>query len=471
MGCGILTTYAEIANISGLHGLLVYTLCGALPIIAFGIFGPIIRKKCPEGFILTEWVRQRYGIVLALYLSFFTGLTMFLYMVAELSAVRGAIETVTGLDALGAVIVECVVTSIYTAIGGFKVSFITDNFQGAFVLILIIICSAGMGSNIQIDTSKIGPSHLLEANKLGWQLVYILFVAIGSNVFFLNSFWLRAFASKSDKTLFVGTSIAAVVVFVITTLVGVPGFLAVWSGDLKINDENGYNAFFILLAKMPNWVLAFVLIFIISISTCTFDSLQSAMVSTISNDLFRNKLKLIYIRGLVVLIIIPIVVLAIKVANNILQIYLIADLVSASIIPVLFLGLSDRYFWFLTGIDIMVGGLGALVAVFIFGTVYYGNAKDGGKLILVWNGLYNPEDWGPFGAFVIAPLGGIVLAMICVCVRVTIVWITCKLQNKPFTALDRPVVVEREVDLYGSDDVVGVDDVVGSKDKTDEEMY
>lgn len=79
---------------------------------------------------MTEWVRHRFGVITALYLSFFTCLTMFLFMVGELSAIRTAIETLTGLDALAAVIVQCVVTSIYTSIGGFKVSFVTDNFQG-----------------------------------------------------------------------------------------------------------------------------------------------------------------------------------------------------------------------------------------------------------------------------------------------------------------------------------------------------
>lgn len=43
----------------------------------------------------------------------------------------------------------------------------------------------------------------------------------------------------------------------------------------------------------------------------------------------------------------PIVVLAVKVADNILQIYLIADLVSAAVIPAVFLGLSNTYFWWM----------------------------------------------------------------------------------------------------------------------------
>ncbi len=93
MGCGILATYPQIAAIAGVQGLLVYGLSSSLPILLFGFFGPIIRKRCPEGFVLTEWARQRYGVVTGLYLSFFTIATMFLYMVGELSSLQMAITT------------------------------------------------------------------------------------------------------------------------------------------------------------------------------------------------------------------------------------------------------------------------------------------------------------------------------------------------------------------------------------------
>lgn len=452
MGCGILTTYAQIGNLAGLHGLLVYTLSGSIPILGFAAVGPIIRRRCPEGFILTEWVRQKFGVVTALYLSFFTCLTMFLFMVGELSAIRGAIETLTGLDALGAVIVECVVTTIYTAFGGFRVSFITDNFQGALVLLLTVICSIGMGCYIHIDTSMIGPSKLLEGNKLGWQLLYILPVAIITNDCFMSGFWLRTFASKTDKDLWIGCSIAAFVTFVICTLVGTTGFLAVWAGYLEVGDDNGSYAFYILLSHMPRWIVAFVLIFVICLSTCTYDSLQSAMVSTISNDLFRNKLGMIYIRGMVVLVTIPIVVLAVKVADNVLQIYLIADLVSAAVIPPIFLGLSDAYFFWLRGIDVMVGSIGALLGVFVFGTVYYGSAREGGKLLLIWNGIYDSSDWGAFGAFVIAPVGGLVFTLLFAGVRIGALYAFSKVAGRPFTALDKETPIYRDSTSYNSND-------------------
>jgi Na+/proline symporter len=94
--------------------MLIYAFASALPILVFAALGPIIRRKCPDGFVLTEWTRQRYGIVAALYLSFMTLVTLFLYMVAELSALGQVINALTSLDGLPIIIVECVVTTIYT---------------------------------------------------------------------------------------------------------------------------------------------------------------------------------------------------------------------------------------------------------------------------------------------------------------------------------------------------------------------
>lgn len=114
LGSGILFSYPELATIAGVQGVVVYALTSALPLLIFAALGPIIRRKCPEGFVLTEWVRQRYGVVTALWLSFLTLVTMFLYMVSELSAIGQAVNALTGLDMLPVLIVECVVTTIYT---------------------------------------------------------------------------------------------------------------------------------------------------------------------------------------------------------------------------------------------------------------------------------------------------------------------------------------------------------------------
>jgi Na+/proline symporter len=114
LGSGVLFSYPELATLAGVQGVIVYALSSALPLFIFAALGPIIRGKCPEGFVLTEWTRQRYGIVTCLYLSALTLLTLFLYMVSELSAIGQVVTALTGLDGLPVIIVECVVTTIYT---------------------------------------------------------------------------------------------------------------------------------------------------------------------------------------------------------------------------------------------------------------------------------------------------------------------------------------------------------------------
>ncbi|QVM10604.1 hypothetical protein D8B26_005260 [Coccidioides posadasii str. Silveira] len=441
LGSGILFTYPEIATIAGVQGLVVYGLSSSLPLLVFGYLGPIIRKKCPEGFVLTEWTRERYGVVTAIYLSLLTLITLFLYMVAELSALQQIVNALTGLNGLPAVIVQVAVTTIYTSLGGFKVSFMTDNLQGAMVVGLIIIGVITVGTKTTIDRSLIDSSGYLNASLLGWQLIYILPVAILTNDFFLSNFWLRTFASKTDRDLRIGVSIASFTVLCILVLVGCTGLLAAWSGAWPGDPpQSGSIAFFLLLERLPSWVVGIVLVMTVVLSTAAFDSLQSAMVSTASNDLFRNKLPLIYIRVGVVLCIIPVVVVALK-SPSVLQIFLISDLVSASAIPVLILGLWDKcYFW--KGFEVIAGGLGGILSVFIFGTIYYGSAYEGGRLILLENGLY-AEDWSAFGAFVAAPVGGFIFALIAFGSRIAYQFVIAKIQGRRFDAFDKPIKLVR----------------------------
>jgi hypothetical protein len=266
------------------------------------------------------------------------------------------------------------------------------------VLGLIILGIIAVGVETDIDRSLIDTSGYLKPSLLGWQLIYILPVAILTNDFFLSGFWMRTFAARTDKDLWIGVSLATLAVLIILTLVGVTGLLAAWSGAYTIGDEeNGSLALFLLLGQLPAWVVGVILVMVVSLSTATFDSLQCAMISTGSNDLFRNKLNIWVIRACVVALIFPVVVVALR-SPDILQIFLISDLVSAAVVPCLVIGLSEKMYWY-RGFDFVVGGLGGIFTVFLFGLVYYdGNADLASKLLLLEGGLY-AEDWSAFGKF------------------------------------------------------------------------
>jgi len=264
------------------------------------------------------------------------------------------------------------------------------------VIGLLIMGIIAVGVETKIDRSLIDKSGYLEPSLLGWQLIYILPVAILTNDFFLSGFWMRTFAARTDKDLWIGVSLASVGVLIILTLLGVGGMLAAWSGAYTIGDEaNGSLAFFLLLETLPAWVIGVVLVMTISLSTAAFDSFQSAMISTGSNDFFRNKLNIWIIRACVVALIFPVVVVALR-SPDILQIFLISDLVSAAVVPCLVIGLSDKFYWY-RGFDFVVGGLGGVFTIFLFGLVYYdGDVTKAGNLLLLEGGLYG-NDWSAFG--------------------------------------------------------------------------
>ncbi|KAF2971190.1 hypothetical protein GQX73_g2404 [Xylaria multiplex] len=441
LGSGILFAYPQLTTIAGVQGFVTYTLSTALPLLIFGFVGPMVRRKCPEGFVLTEWTRHRYGVAAALYVSFVSVITLFLFMVSELSAVGQVVSALTGLDGLPVIIVHRVlatstyIPSFYLAVGGFKISFLTDVIQGCMVLGLTFIAAIIIGVETHIDPSLIDSSGLLNSSLLGWQLLYILPVCILTNDFFLSSFWLRTFASKTDRELWIGVSTAAVLLICILTLVSSTGLIAAWSGAWPGNPpQDGSMAFFLLLQQMPSWVVGIVLVMVLTLSTSAFDSLQSAMVSTISNDLFRNRLNMWFVRLSVVLIIIPIIAIAIR-APSILQIYLISNLLSACTVPCLVIGLSDRCHWW-GDFELITGSLGGVLTVFIFGCIFYeGDSLRAGRLLLVWDGLYG-DDWSAFGAFVAAPVGSLLWGFGALGLRTSVKYMLAKNQVRHFDTLD-----------------------------------
>lgn len=107
-------------------------------------------------------------------------------MISELTSISAVVNSLAGLNGLPATIVEVVVTLIYTAVGGLRTSLITDNIQGVLIIALLVICAVAIGVEVDVDTSLVGPSKLLEESRLGWQLILILTVAVCFNDYFLS---------------------------------------------------------------------------------------------------------------------------------------------------------------------------------------------------------------------------------------------------------------------------------------------
>jgi Na+/proline symporter len=101
-----------------------------------------------------------------------------------------------------------------------------------------------------------------------------------------TGFWQRTFASKNNKTLYLSVGLATLPLFAICFLVGMTGPLAQWAGlfDGVTAEDDGSSNFFYIIATLPNWVQGLVLVLAGALTSSAYDTLQSAQISTIQND-------------------------------------------------------------------------------------------------------------------------------------------------------------------------------------------
>ncbi|CAG8551145.1 11705_t:CDS:2 [Funneliformis caledonium] len=429
IGSSILYAYPEVGTMAGLLGVFMYAIGSVVPLFVFAWLGPLIREKSPEGFTLTQFTLERFGRINQIYISLMSMAYMFSYMISELSAVGNIINLLTGLEKYAPVIMIAIITTIYTGYGGLRASLITDHIQGWAIIILVVLSTIGLGTSVKIEKSVIDSSPLLKSNSLGWQLLYIMTVALAFSTLFHEGFWQRTFSSKNNRELRLSAIYGSIMLFPVLVLIGFTGILAAWSG-LWPGEENleGYLAFFALFKALPDWVSGIILVLTVSMSCAAYDTLISATTAIISNDLFRNRLPLNVIRGLSLVANIPAVVLGLK-DLDVLRVFLIGDLLAAAAMPPILLGLCDQ-FYFINGIDALVGGIGGLFGVFAFGSILYNSAKMGFELLGLPS-LYN-NDYSVLGAFVAAPLASIFFTFLSFGVRLGVLWLYAKVKGDIF---------------------------------------
>lgn len=86
-----------------------------------------------------------------------------------------------------------------------------------------------VGVETVIDKSLVQSSGFRDASLLGWQLFYILPVAVLTNDFHFRILMCTS-ASNTERNLVIGSSIAAVAMTIFLTFVGATGLFAAWAG-------------------------------------------------------------------------------------------------------------------------------------------------------------------------------------------------------------------------------------------------
>jgi len=290
IGSWILFTLPTTAAYYGIYGLIAYVIACVVPLIVLIFIGPAIRKKCPNGVTITEFIKERYGRLCHAFVGIMVVFYMSITYISELTALGSTMTATYGLNSIIPICMTALVTTVYTAYGGLPTSMLTDKIQGWAIILLIVIVSASIFNYVNIDSNTIESSGLLQPTRIAIESFYVLTVAITGANLFHQGYWQRVYSSKSNKDLIIGLLVASVLILITFSILGFSGIIAIW-GNLCCSNEAEYNnVFFSLTLPQKGWINVIVLILVVSLVCSCTDTLQIGLTATIVNDVFDNNL-------------------------------------------------------------------------------------------------------------------------------------------------------------------------------------
>ena len=370
MGIWILFGPSEVGYYGGFYDVFGYALSSATPFLLLAYLGPLIRNITPNGITLADYVRQKMGRPMQLYVGIISIIYMFTFMFAEYIAIGRAVEFLSGIDFLIPIVYVAIVTTFYTVIGGLPVSIKTDRIQSLFIIWLVfcvILFIFGEGvSDILNDAKAYNPEDDWSIGSISdystFEAGLALVLAITAAEMFSQGNWQRTWASKDNEALQKGAFLASALCFIAVLLFGFLGTVAAGRGALS----DPSIAFFELIRNYSEPVLAMFLVLGVALVCSSIDTLQNAVVAVVSRDLTDSKIDIVQAKYVVIGIAPIAIFLAWFFADeslSVFRIFLVADLFAAATVLPIFLSLSDR----VTANGGFVGAIFGLISVVIYG--------------------------------------------------------------------------------------------------------
>ena len=194
-----------------------------------------------------------------------------------------------------------------------------------------------------------------------------LVIAVTAANLFHQGYWQRLWSARDTSALRSGALLGGLVTIIVVAVVGGLGIAAAMSGaDLG----SPPIPFFALLSGAPAWLTIPALVLALTLVASSVDTLQNALASLAVTE--KQGLSIISARWVTVLLMIPVVIVALQ-GVSVLRLFLIADLLCATaVIPVL-MGLWKR----MTTTAAVFGGLAGLAGAIIPGWVTGGSLTAG----------------------------------------------------------------------------------------------
>ena len=378
MGIWVLLGPSEVGYYGGFWDVFGYALSASTPFLLLAYVGPMIREQLPDGVTLADYAKSRAGRPMQIYVGLISILYMFTFLFAEFTAIGKVMEILVGMEPLVPMVAVGIVTAGYTAYGGLPASLETDKIQawGIMFLITILLFILFIGDiNILISDAKSYTPEDIEWNwyhgsitdtstfKSGLALV----LAITAAEMFSQGNWQRAWASENDKALKKGAISASLIVF---PLIFVMGFLGTSVAGQGAVSDPAVSFFYLIEDIGLVFVISFVILSIALVCS-SVDTLQNAIIASLSRDISDDKINLSTAKYLTV----ALIPLAIYLATGptiagftldsggVFEIFLRADLYAAATIGPVLLTLWDR----VSSSGALIGAFSGILSVVIYG--------------------------------------------------------------------------------------------------------
>ena len=383
MGIWILFGPSEVGYWGGFWDVVGYAVSAATPFLLLAYVGPMIRQRMPTGITLADYVRMRIGRPMQIYVGVISILYMFTFLFAEFTAIGRAMNLLTGMNPLAPMVAVGIVTAAYTSYGGLPASLRTDRWQAwvvlwLFVALMLILFAGDLSSLIAdakaynpVDEWSIGSMSYMDSFASGLALV----IAITAAEMFTQGNWQRAYASENDKALQRGSLLAAALVFPLVLLMGILGTVVAGQGvipaDATLAEKSG--AFFYLLEDIHVLFISAFIVLGIALVCSSVDTLQNAVVASISQDLSDGRMKLQHARIATVALLPLAIFLATEPslfgfevnATSVFAIFLRADLLATATVLPVFLTIWNR----ISSEAALIGAISGLGSVIVYGWI------------------------------------------------------------------------------------------------------
>ena len=347
LGAWVLFGPASAATWGGIGAVIGYALGAAFPLLVLVFLGEKFRKLYPKGKTLIEVIRLRFGKKLFKLILFLTTFYMFIFLIAEVTAVAMLLNYISGVDLWATALIIISSSLIYTLYGGLRASILTDNIQFVVIIVLLIISFTYLflfnSYEFNFQFIKQNKKALLSINYLtNFTAGLTFFIAVAATNLFHQGNWQRVYAAQNNGVLKKSLIISFLIIIPIVFLMGFSGLVAVSENSNVVPDL----AFFSLLLKEQILMLSVIVIILaISLTISSIDTLINAISSLVivdGNKILNYKGNYLKLSKIFIIFLSIIAFIIASKGFSILYLFLIADLFCCSAVLTIFYGFYNK---------------------------------------------------------------------------------------------------------------------------------